>query len=140
MIDLGTYSDEDFKRTMWSALRMVAIAVAVGVPLLWWKLGWASAALFAVGATISGSGLFEWLHLMTAMMARMDAGGEKPAKVRPLGRVLTGFVLRLGCALALLYVSLKYMHGSVYALIAGLALAVAALTIEGLRLLRRWTV
>jgi TRAP-type C4-dicarboxylate transport system permease small subunit len=140
MIDLGTYSDEDFKRTMWSALRMVAIAVAVGVPLLWWKLGWASAALFAVGALISGSGLFEWLHLMTALMARMDAGGEKPVKVRPLGRVLTGFVLRLGCALALLYVSLKYMHGSVYALIAGLALAVAALTIEGLRLLRRWTV
>jgi hypothetical protein len=140
MIDLGNYSDEDFKQTMRRALRMVAIAVVVAVPLLWWKMGWASAALFAVGAAISGSGLFEWLRLMTAMMARMDAGGANPAPARPLAPVLIGFVLRLGFALALLYVSLKFLHGSVYALIAGLALAVAALSIEGLRLLKSWTV
>jgi hypothetical protein len=140
MIDLDAYSDEDFKQTMRRALRMVTIAVAVGVPLLWWKMGWASAALFAVGAAISGTGLFEWLRLMTAMMARMDAGGAKPAPASPLAPVLIGFVLRLGFALALLYVSLKFLHGSVYALIAGLALAVVALSIEGLRLLKSWTV
>ena len=129
-MSLDTYSDEDFKRSIGDALRLIAIAVAVGVPLLWWKIGWPSAALFAVGAVISGSGLFEWLRLMTAMMARMDAGGETPAPVRPLAPVLIGFVLRLGFALALLYVSLKFLHGSVYAFIAGLALAVAALLIE----------
>jgi len=140
MMGFDTYSDEDFKRTMRSALRLVAIAVALGAPLLWWKMGWPSAALFAVGAIISGSGLFEWLRLMTALMARMDAGGAKPAPARPLAPVLIGFVLRLGFALALLYGSLKFLHGSVYALIAGLALAVAALSIEGLRLLRSWTV
>src|SRR5450631_3979653 len=61
MKTFDTYTDEDFKRTIWSALRLVAIAVAVGVPLLWWKLGWQSAALLAIGALISGSGLFEWL-------------------------------------------------------------------------------
>lgn len=140
MIDLGSYSDEDFKRTMRRTLRMVAIAVAVAVPLLWWKMGWASAALFAVGAAISGSGLFEWQRLMTALMARMDAGGANPTPVRPLAPVLIGFVLRMGFALALLYGSLKFLHGSVYALIAGLALAVVSLFMEGIRLLKSWTV
>jgi hypothetical protein len=135
-----TFSDADFKRTIWSALRMVAIAVAVGVPLLWWKLGWQSAALLAVGALISGTSLFEWLRLMTAVMARMDNVTELPAPVRPLTPVLIGFFLRLGIALALLYVSLKFLHGSVYALVAGLALGVAALSIEGLRLVKSWTV
>jgi hypothetical protein len=135
----ANFSDADFKRTIWSALRMVAIAVAVGVPLLRWKLGWQSAALFGVGATISGSGLWEWLRLMAALMVRMDAGGEVPVPVRPLAPVLIGFFLRLGVAVVLLYGSLKFLHGSVYALLAGLALGVAALTIEGLRLLRSWT-
>jgi hypothetical protein len=131
-----SFSDADFKRTIWSAVRTVAIAFVLGVPLLWWKLGWASAALFAVGAAISGTGLFEWLRLMTAVMARMDA---EAATARPLAGVLVGFFLRLAVALALLYVSLKYLHGSVYAIAAGLALGVAALTIEGLRLVKSWT-
>ncbi len=140
MKSFETYTDEDFKRTIWGALRMVAIAVVLGVPVLWWKLGWASAALFAVGALISGSGLYEWLRLMTAVMARMDSGGATPAPVHPITPVLIGFFLRLGAAVALLYVSLKFLDGSIYALIAGLVLAVAALSIEGLRLLRSWTV
>ena len=70
----------------------------------------------------------------------MDADGDQAAPVRPLGRVLTGFFLRLGVALALLYVSLKFLHGSVYALVAGLALGWPPLSIEGLRLLKSWTV
>ena len=140
MKTFDTYTDEDFKRTIWSALRLVAIAVVIGVPLLWWKLGWQSAALLLVGAAISGSGLYEWLRLMTALMVRMDAGGDTPAPVRPLAPVLIGFFLRLGVAIVLLYVSLKFLDGSVYALIAGIALGVVALSIEGLRLIGSWTV
>jgi hypothetical protein len=135
----ANFSDADFKQTIWSALRMVAIAVVVGLPLLGWKQGWPSAALFGVGALISGSGLWEWLRLMTALMAKMDAGGEEPVPDRPLAPVLIGFFLRLGMAVVVLYGSLKFLHGSVYALLAGLALGVTALTIEGLRLLRSWT-
>jgi len=131
-----TYTDEDFRRTIWRALRLVAIAVAVGVPVLWWKLGWRSAALLAVGGVISGSGLFEWLRLMAALTSRMDSG----AQARPLGPVLTTFFLRLALAVGLLYGSLKLLDGSVFALIAGLALGVAALSIEGLRLVKSWTV
>ena len=140
---LAQYSDEDFRRTIVRAVRLLALVTAVALPLVWWKLGWRSGALLVIGAVISGSGLWEWLRLMTAVMVRMDAaapeGGEKK-KVRPLGLVLTGFFLRLGLTLVVLYVSLKFLEGSVFALAAGLGLGVFALTVEGLRLVKAWTV
>jgi hypothetical protein len=64
-------------------------------------------------------------------------GGEK---AKPMGLILFGFFLRLGLTVVLLYVSLKILNGSVYALAAGLALGVFALTVEGLRLMKAWTV
>jgi hypothetical protein len=133
---MDTLTDADFKRTIWNALRLMVIVTVIVAPLVWWKMGWQSAMLLLVGALISGSGLFEWLRLMTAVMVRMD-GGEK---ARPMGMVLFGFFLRLGLTLGLLYVSLKVLNGSVYALAAGLALGVFALSIEGLRLVKAWTV
>jgi hypothetical protein len=133
---MESFSDADFKRTIVSALRLLVVITAVAAPVVWWKLGWQSAVLLLVGALISGSGLFEWLRLMTAVMVRMDGG----AKARPMGLVLFGFFLRLGLTVVLLYVSLKILNGSVYALAAGLALGVFALTVEGLRLMKAWTV
>ncbi len=130
------FTDADFKRTMWSALRLLSVITVVAAPLIWWKMGWQSAVLLLVGALISGSGLYEWLRLMTAVMVRMDAGG----KARPMALVLFGFFLRLGLTVVLLYVSLKLLNGSVYALAAGLAMGVFALTVEGLRLMKAWTV
>jgi len=133
---LESFSDEDFKRTIWSALRLLVVITVVAAPVVWWKMGWQSAVLLLVGSLISGSGLFEWLRLMTAVMVRMDGGG----KAKPMGLILFGFFLRLGLTIVLLYVSLKILNGSVYALAAGLALGVFALTIEGLRLMKAWTV
>ena len=130
------YTDADFRRTIVGAIRLVAVVAAVAAPVLWWKAGWRSALLLVVGAAISGSGLYEWLRLMTAVMVRMDGGGT----ARPMALVLTGFFLRLGGTLAVLYVSLKYLNGSVWALAAGLASGVFALTFEGLRLIKAWTV
>ena len=130
------FSDEDFRRTILGALRLMALVLAVALPLVFWKGGWQSAALLAVGAAISGSGLYEWLRLMTAVMARMDLGGA----ARPLGMVLTGFFLRLGLTVVVLYVSLRFLNGSVYALAGGLALGVFSLSVEGLRLMKAWTV
>ncbi|MDE1175345.1 MAG: ATP synthase subunit I [Edaphobacter sp.] len=118
------------------ALRLLAVITAVGALLLWWKLGWQSAVLLLVGSAISGSGLWEWLRLMTAVMARMDDGGQ----ARPMVMLLLGFFIRLAATVALLYVSLKVLNGSVYALAAGLALGVFSLAIEGLRLVKAWTV
>jgi hypothetical protein len=114
----------------------LVIVTVVATPLVWWKLGWQSAVLLLVGALISGSGLYEWLRLMTAVMVRMDGG----AQAKPMGMVLLGFFLRLGLTVVLLYVSLKILDGSVYALAGGLALGVFALTVEGLRLMKAWTV
>ena len=88
-----------------------------------------------MGAVISGSGLYEWLRLMTAVMARMD-GGEA---ARPMGAILTVFFLRMGLTLVVLYVSLKLLNGSIYALAAGLVLGVFSLSIESLRLVKAWT-
>jgi hypothetical protein len=133
---MDTLTDADFKRTVWSALRLIAVVTVVAAPLVWWKMGWQSAVLLLVGAAISGSGLYEWLRLMTAVMVKMDGGG----RARPMGLVLTGFFLRLGLTVALLYVSLKVLNGSVYALAGGLALGVFALTVEALRLMKAWTV
>lgn len=136
MLAMENFTDDDFKRTILGALRLLVIITLVATPLVWWKSGWQSALLLLIGALISGSGLFEWLRLMTAVMVRMDGGGQ----ARPMGMVLFGFFLRLAVTVVLLYVSLKFLDGSVYALAAGLALGVFALTVEGLRLMQAWTV
>jgi hypothetical protein len=136
MREMASFSDEDFRQTILRALRLLAVVTVVVAPILWWKLGWQSAVLLLVGAAISGSGLFEWLRLMTVVMVRMDGG----AKAKPMGMVLLGFFLRLGLTVVLLYVSLKVLNGSVYALAGGLALGVFALSVEGLRLMKAWTV
>jgi hypothetical protein len=134
-------TDADFRRTILRAMRLTAIVVCAGIPLVWWKLGWQSAVYLIVGGAISGSGLYEWLRLMTAVMRRMDVETQgEPVKVRPIAPVLIGFFLRMGIALVVLYVSLKTLDGSVYALAAGLALGVFALSVEAFRLMRLWTV
>jgi len=112
------------------------VLTLVGMALVGWKLGWRSAVLLLVGAAISGSGLWEWMRLMSAVMARMDAGGEG----RPMGLVLTGFFVRLGLAIVMLYVSLKYLNGSVIALAVGLGLGIVSLTFEAIKMARAWTV
>ena len=79
---------------------------------------------------------------MTALMVRMEpaegehlAGAKRPS----IGFALVGFFLRLFVVVSVLYVSLRYLNGSVLALAAGLAMGVIALTVEGLRLLRNGT-
>ena len=136
MQTMENFSDADFRRTMLRALRLLAVITVLALPLVWWKLGWQSAVLLLVGAAISGSGLWEWLRLMSAVMERMDVGGTS----RPMAMVLTGFFLRLSLAVVVLYVSLKYLDGSVYALAAGLGLGIFALTFQALRLVKAWTV
>src|SRR5260370_14694909 len=94
---MDSFTDADFRRTMWSALRLLMVITVVAAPLIWWKMGWQSAVLLLVGALISGSGLYEWLRLMTAVMVRVDAG----AKARPIGRGPAGCFLLLGLTVLL---------------------------------------
>ena len=136
MEELEGFTDADVRATLVRTLRLLAVLTVLGMAVVGWKLGWRSAVFLLIGAGISGSGLWEWMRLMSAVMARMDAG----AKARPMGMVLTGFFMRLGLALAVLYVSLKYLNGSVIALAVGLGLGIASLTFEAIRMARTWTV
>jgi hypothetical protein len=100
------------------------------------KMGWRSSVLLLVGAGISATGMWEWMRLMSAIMERVEGA----VTVRPMGMVVTGFFLRMGLTIAVLYVSLKFLHGSVIALALGLGLGILALLFEVIRLARSWTV
>jgi hypothetical protein len=133
MPDLAAFTDTDLRRTLLAALRLLALLAAIAAALFWWRLGWPSAVLLLIGAIISAASLWEWMRLMSAINSRMDAG----ANPRPMGMVLFGFFARLALTVAVLYGSLKYLHGTVIALAAGIGLGVLSLTIEALRVLNR---
>jgi hypothetical protein len=136
MEGLERFTDEDVRAALVRTLRLLAVFTVLGMALVGWKMGWRSSLLLLVGAAISGSGLWEWMRLMSAVIARMDAGAE----ARPMGMVLTGFFVRLGLAIGVLYVSLKFLNGSVIAIAVGLGLGIVSLTIEAIRLARTWTI
>ena len=128
-------TDADVRRAMLSSLRLLAIFTVAATAIFWIKAGWPSGALVVVGATISAASLWEWTRLMNILNQAMDSGHTR----RPMGLTLVGFFLRLGLTLLVLYVSLKHLHGTVFALAAGLGLGLLSLTIEALRLMNRWT-
>ena len=129
-------TDGDVRGAMLSSIRLLVVFAVVTALIFWWKSSWQSALLVFIGAAISAASLWEWQRLMTAVNERMDAG-KNP---RPMGRILVGFFARLGLTIVVLYVSLKYLNGTAFALAAGLGLGVLALTVEALRLLKRTTV
>ncbi len=140
---LSPYTQADAAGSLARAERLVLIFAAAGLPIALWRGGWRSAALLVVGAAISATGLREWRRLMAALMARMDyaeAVAADEAQRPSIGFAISGFIIRMLVVVAVLYVSLSYLHGSVLALAAGLAMGVVSLTVEGLRLLRSGTI
>ncbi len=135
--DFSDFTDRDFREVVLRALRLLGMLTMAALPVVWWRMGgWRSATMLLVGAVISGSGLWEWLRLLTALMPRLEGGG----KASPMGLLLAGFFLRLAIVLLVLYGSLKFLRGSDIALAVGLGLGIFALTIEGVRLAKAWTV
>ena len=97
------FSDQDLRAVLNRALRIVAIAILVGIPLIWIAWGWRSMVLFLVGGAIAATGILEWRQLMSAVLARLDLpGAENAAKPKPLGPVLFWFFLRLAVAAGVL--------------------------------------
>jgi hypothetical protein len=129
------FGEQDLERTLTRALATVGVLGAAGALVTWLAWGWKSAALFAVGAAVAATGLHESRRLMLAILSHFDHG----RRGRPVAGVLIWFFLRLILAGVVLYVSLRSLEGSVYALCAGLGLAVVALIVESIRLLRAWT-
>ncbi len=128
----GSMTDADLQEMLCRALRTVVILALLLFVIFTLTLGWQTGLLELAGAVISWTGIREWSNLSLAIFARMD----NQQAARPMGRTLVMFFLRLGMVAAILYVSLKCLHGSIYALVAGIGLAVVALSIEALRLLR----
>ena len=132
---LSDFTEQDLKATLNHALGWVAAFGIAGFVATWLASGWQSAVLFLVGAAIAATGLYESKRLMLAVLSRFNDGRQG----KPVAGVLIWFFLRLILAGVVLYVSLRSLEGSVYALCAGLGLAVVALLIESVRLLRAWT-
>lgn len=126
------FNDADLKTALQRAFKTTAILGAVLAVVLAVAFGWQTGALLLSGAVISAAGLWEWQRLVVFINARLD----KQQAPGGAWRVVTMFSLRVLFAAGILYGSLKCFHGSVYALVAGLGLAVLALTIEAIRLIR----
>lgn len=132
-VQLIQFTEDEVRRTLRRSLRLAAAITLIATPILWIWQGWQTWLLFVVGAVISATGIFEWLQLLSAMMARLEEG-QVP---RPMARMLVMFFARLALAGLLLYASLKSLHGSIYALLGGLAVALVALTVESVRLMSK---
>ena len=129
--ELDAMTDERLRAAMRRAMRTVGMVAVVAAASLAAVYGWRTGAMLLVGAAVSLASLWEWQKLMAAIMAKLDNKKDVGS-----ARVILGFFLRLLVAAAVLYVSLKSLHGSVYALLGGLLLAVFALAVEAGRLLR----
>jgi hypothetical protein len=125
-------TDDDLREMLRRALRTVVVLGLVLFLVFTFTMGWQTGLLELAGALISYTGIREWRNLALAVFAKLD----NQESARPMGRTLVMFFLRLGVVAAILYVSLRCLHGSVYALVAGIGLAVVALSFEALRLLR----
>jgi hypothetical protein len=127
-----TFNDADLSAALLRAIRNVGLLTLVGLPVIWIVSGWQSAALFLVGAAISAGGIYESRRLVRVVNARLD----NQMSPRSAGLVIAMFFLRLFIAGGVLYVSLRWLNGAVYSIIAGLALAIVALSIEAVLLTR----
>jgi hypothetical protein len=129
---VANLSDEEVHELLHRALRTVVILAVALFAVFTLTKGWQSGVLLLAGAAISYTGIIEWRSLTRLVFARMD--NQQPPRM--VGRTLVMFFLRLGGVAAVLYVSLRCLHGTVYALVAGIALGLVALSFEALRLLR----
>jgi hypothetical protein len=130
---LVAFTDADLSALLFRAVRDVGALALVGVAAIWIASGWQSAALFLVGAGISAGGIYESRRLIRVVNAKLD----NQRSPRSTGFVVAMFFLRLFLAGAILYTCLRYLHGAAYAIVAGLALAILALSAEAVLLVRQ---
>ena len=86
------FSDQDLRDVLNRALRSVLIAVAIGIPIIWFAWGWRSMLLFVVGGVIAATGILEWRQLMAAVLVRLDTGWHAGRTSTPWGRFCSGFL------------------------------------------------
>jgi hypothetical protein len=125
-------TDESLEAMLRNALRSTLILGVLASIIVLISTGWRNGAMLMTGMLISAASILEWQHLIRVVKARLNRQ-DTPANA-PI--VLLFFVLRLMVFAGVIYVSLKCFHGSVVALLCGLALAVLTVGWEVMRLLR----
>ncbi|HKR27516.1 MAG TPA: ATP synthase subunit I [Acidobacteriaceae bacterium] len=125
-------TDEDLFTVLRRSQQTIVILGVMVAVIFWLAAGWQSGVLALAGAAISWTGILEWRSLTVAVFSRLDKQ-QRPA---PASRTVVMFFVRLAAVGAILYASLRFLNGTVYALVAGIGLAVVALSFHALRLLR----
>ena len=123
---------DDLDAMLRRALTITLILGAIASIIVLIGSGWRNAAMLLTGTLISAASIFEWQRLIRVINARMDKQ-KTPANASV---VVLFFVLRLTVFAGVIYGSLKCFHGSIAALLCGLALAVGTIGWEAIRLLR----
>jgi hypothetical protein len=114
------------------AIRDTLLLGVIPAVLLLIASGWRNGAMLAIGALISAASILEWQRLIRLFNAKLD----QQKTPRGAALVVGFFLARLTVFAGAIYVSLKFLQGSVIALLCGLGLAVIALAFEALRLLK----
>ena len=114
------------------AIRDTLLLGVLPAVLLLIASGWRNGAMLAVGALISAASILEWQRLIRLFNAKLD----QQKTPRGAALLVSFFLLRLMVFAGAIYGSLKWLQGSVIALLCGLGLAVIALAFEALRLLK----
>jgi hypothetical protein len=117
-------------------LKWTLLFALLGALCVWICTGWRNAAMFAAGGVISAASIHEWRRLMRVFTERFSANQEGRHSVGGAGLAVIVSLFRLFFFAAVIYGSLKWIEGSVFALLPGLALAVATLAWQALRLVR----
>jgi flagellar biosynthesis component FlhA len=132
-LGVANLTDEQLSRILTASTRNTLILALIFASVLALVKGWPTGLLMLIGGLISASGIHEWKRLVRAINASLDS--EKGS--RTTARVAVLFLVRLALAVGVLYVSLKFLHGSPFALVGGLSLAAISLCYQALQLLRQ---
>ena len=104
---------------------MPALA-AVGAGLAWWRAGWQFAVGFLVGCAIAYVNFYWLKRVVSALADRVTSSGHGES-----GRAaFTRFLLRYALIAAVAYVILRVSTRSLFGMLAGLFLPVAAIACE----------
>jgi small-conductance mechanosensitive channel len=118
---------ENFYRSVLRRLFLAMAALAlVLTPAIWIRYGAAQACGFLLGSVVAIANFYWLRRTVEALGHAFAATGRKPSSAR----VITRFLLRYVLIALAAYVILKRSPASLYGLIAGLSLPVAAILIE----------
>jgi len=102
------------------------VLAAIGTAIIWWQAGLLSSAGFLVGCLIAYVNFYWLKRVVNALADRVTRSGRGETG----GGVLTRFLLRYGLIAVAAYAILRFSTRSLYGMLAGLFLPVAAIACE----------